>query len=185
SGAARRLTVLPGAGALWLWLPRDARGLVEALGPVLAGHPDVRVAVGRPGDDLEGFRRSHLDAVATQQVLARLAAPQRAAAYADVHLVALLTQDPAACDAYLRDTLGDLLTADADTRDTVLVYVREQCGTSRAAERLYTHRNTVVRRLARADELLPRPLASNVVEVAAALEVLRWRGLPLPGSDPA
>jgi hypothetical protein len=28
----------------------------------------------------------------------------------------------------------------------------------------------------RADELLPRPLADNAVAVAAALEVLRWRG---------
>jgi hypothetical protein len=34
----------------------------------------------------------------------------------------------------------------------------------------------VLRRLARADELLPRPLAENVLGVAAALEVLRWRG---------
>ena len=30
--------------------------------------------------------------------------------------------------------------------------------------------------LARADELLPRPLAESTVEVAVALDVLRWRG---------
>jgi DNA-binding PucR family transcriptional regulator len=58
----------------------------------------------------------------------------------------------------------------------VLTYVRELGSTSRTAQRLYTHRNTVLRRLARADELLPRPLAENAVAVAAALEVLRWRG---------
>jgi DNA-binding PucR family transcriptional regulator len=34
----------------------------------------------------------------------------------------------------------------------------------------------VLRRLTRADELLPRPLADDVLGVAAALEVLRWRG---------
>ena len=28
---------------------------------------------------------------------------------------------------------------------------------------------------ARADELLPRPLADNLVDIAAALELLRWR----------
>ncbi|GAB2635551.1 hypothetical protein GCM10027068_13820 [Prescottella soli] len=50
----------------------------------------------------------------------------------------------------------------------------EQCSTTRTAERLYIHRNTVVRRLARADELMPRPLASNPIVVGAALEVLRW-----------
>ncbi|MDT5184257.1 MAG: hypothetical protein QOJ20_2428 [Mycobacterium sp.] len=47
---------------------------------------------------------------------------------------------------------------------------------SRAAARLYTHRNTLLRRLARADELLPRPLAESSVSVAVALGVLRWRG---------
>jgi DNA-binding PucR family transcriptional regulator len=58
----------------------------------------------------------------------------------------------------------------------VLVYVREQSNASRAAKRLYTHRNSLLRRLARAEQLLPRPLSENSVEVAVALEVLRWRG---------
>ena len=44
------------------------------------------------------------------------------------------------------------------------------------AARRYTHRNTLVRRLTRADESLPRPLAETSVEVAVALEALRWRG---------
>ena len=57
----------------------------------------------------------------------------------------------------------------------MLTYVRELGSTTRTAERLYTHRNTVIRRLARADELLPRPLAENVLGVAAALETLKWQ----------
>jgi DNA-binding PucR family transcriptional regulator len=93
-----------------------------------------------------------------------------------VQLVELLTGEPTQADEFLVDTLGGLLHAEADTQQTVLTYVRELGSTSRTAERLYTHRNTVLRRLARADELLPRPLAENVVGVAAALEVLRWRG---------
>ena len=35
---------------------------------------------------------------------------------------------------------------------------------------------TLLRRLARADELLPRPLAEHSVSVAVALDVLRWTG---------
>ncbi|MGC9537551.1 helix-turn-helix domain-containing protein [Streptomyces sp. UG1] len=46
-------------------------------------------------------------------------------------------------------------------------YLREQCSTTRTAERLFTHRNTVLRRLPPADDLLPRPLADNVTAVAA------------------
>jgi DNA-binding PucR family transcriptional regulator len=169
SGASSRLTIVAGTGVLWLWLP------VASAPSQLEVPPGVHVAIGRPAADIDGFRRSHLDAAATQRMLARLASPQQVASYRDVQLVALLTADPAQADEFLMDTLGDLLRADAETRETVAVYVREQCSTARTAERLFTHRNTVVRRLARADALLPRPLSENVLSVAAALEVLRWR----------
>ncbi|ANZ40283.1 transcriptional regulator [Lentzea guizhouensis] len=174
TGAARRLTVIPGASVLWVWLP--VAGVPRDLETALHEHPGVRVAVGRAGRDLEGFRRSHLDAVATQRMLTRLTSPRQVARYQDVHLVVLLSADPAQADEFVADTLGDLRAADQDVLDTLHTYVAEQCNTSRTAERLYTHRNTVIRRLARADELLPRPLAENVAGVAAALELLRWRG---------
>jgi DNA-binding PucR family transcriptional regulator len=109
-------------------------------------------------------------------MLARLTSPQQVARYEDVQLVALLTAEPTQVEEFLADTLGGLLTADAEVREAVGAYVRELGNASRTAQRLYTHRNTVLRRLARADELLPRPLAENVLGVAAALEVLRWRG---------
>lgn len=179
AGATHRLTVVAGAAALWVWFPAAAAPALDRLDGRLEGrldeHPDVRVAVGRPGADVAGFRRSHLDAAAAQRMLTRLTSPQQVARYEDVQLVALLTAEPTQAEEFLADTLGDLLHADAATHETVLTYVREQCSTTRAAERLYTHRNTVLRRLARADELLPRPLSENVVSVGAALEMLRWR----------
>lgn len=175
AGATHRLTVVAGAAALWVWFPTGAAPRAGHLTELLAAHPDVRVAVGRPGTDVDGFRRSHLDAAAAQRMLTRLTSPQQVARYEDVQLVALLTAEPTQAEEFLADTLGDLLHADAATQETVLTYVREQCSTTRTAQRLYTHRNTVLRRLARADELLPRPLPENVVSVGAALEVLRWR----------
>lgn len=175
AGASRRLTVVAGATTLWLWLPVDVTARAPLAGTV-SGHPRIRVAVGRSGTGLTGFRRSHLDAVLTQQMLAGLESGRQIAFFSDVQLVALLTQDPSGAEAFVTDNLGDLATADAELRGVVLTYLREQCNASRAAERLYTHRNTVLRRLARADELLPRPLADNVVHVAAALELLAWRG---------
>ncbi|MGL6234471.1 MAG: PucR family transcriptional regulator [Segniliparus sp.] len=176
SGAARRLTVLASSATMWLWLPVATAPASAQLVPHIAGTPGVRMGIGRPGRDLAGFRRSHLDAIATQRMLTRLASPHRAAHYDDIALVALVTSDPARADEFVQDTLGGLLAAEQDIRDTVSTYICEQCNTSRAAERLYTHRNTVIRRLARADELLPRPLPHNIVAVAAALEVVRWRG---------
>ncbi|MGY1726444.1 PucR family transcriptional regulator [Geodermatophilus sp. SYSU D01062] len=176
AGATRRLTVVASAAALWVWLPVGTAPRAAELAGPLAAHPDVRVAVGRPGRDVDGFRRSHLDAATAQRMLARLTSPQQVARFEDVQLVSLLTTEPTQLEEFLAGTLGRLATADADTRQAVLTYVRELGNASRTAERLYTHRNTVLRRLARADELLPRPLAENVLGVAAALEVLRWRG---------
>lgn len=175
SGADHRLTVVAGATALWLWLPATAVPREPDPKPSAAFDPDVLIAVGRPGNDVAGFRRSHLDALATQRMLTRLDSPQRVAHYRDIQLAALLTADPDQADEFLVETLGDLLHADAETRQAVVTYIQEQCNTLRTAERLFTHRNTVVRRLARADRLLPRPLAENVVAVAAALEILRWQ----------
>jgi DNA-binding PucR family transcriptional regulator len=175
AGASHRLTIAANASTLWVWLPVGRVPALAPLSDVLRRNPGVRVAFGRPGDGIDGFRRSHFDAAATQRMLGRLASPQQVAQYEDVQLVSMLTGDPAQLDEFLQDTLGDLLHADTETQRTIDVYIRERCSVTRTAEAMYTHRNTVVRRLARADELLPRPLAENVVGVAAALDVLRWR----------
>lgn len=74
-------------------------------------------------------------------------------------------------------TLGDLEFAPDELREAARVFVAEQCNATRAAVRLYTHRNTFLRRLARAEALLPRPLAESSIDVGVALNVLHWRGL--------
>ncbi|TLF77444.1 PucR family transcriptional regulator [Nocardia cyriacigeorgica] len=178
SGAAGRLTVIAGANALWLWLPTATVLDTAALAADISAYDSIRLAIGRPGRGVDGFRRSHLDAATTQQLLARLTAPQQVARYDDIAVVALLTRDPARADEFVRDTLGELLTADAETLTVVRGYIQQLCNTSRTAQRLFIHRNTIIRRLARADELLPKPLGDNIVAVAAALEVLHWRGEP-------
>lgn len=172
---SHRLTIAAGASSLWIWLPVTKVPPLAQLSDVLSRQPGVRVAFGRPARDVDGFRRTHFDAAATQRMLARLASPQQVARYEDVQLVSMLSGDPTQVDEFLADTLGGLLHADLDTRRTIDTYLRERCSITRTSERMYTHRNTVIRRLARADELLPRPLAENVVGVAAALDVLRWR----------
>ncbi|MBR7551789.1 helix-turn-helix domain-containing protein, partial [Mycobacterium tuberculosis] len=78
--------------------------------------------------------------------------------------------------AFVDETLGELARAEPTLLDTVRTWISLQCNTSRASEALYTHRNTVIRRLARAEELLPRPLDESLLDVGVALEVLRWRG---------
>jgi len=51
---------------------------------------------------------------------------------------------------------------------------------TRTAIALGAHRNTVLNRLRRAQELLPEPLAGRTVEVGLALELARWLGSTRP-----
>lgn len=170
-GATRTLTVVPSAGSLWVWVDAEPGGYTAARIP--AG---VRVAIGSPGHGLEGFRRSHLDAVTVQQMLGRLDSPNRIATIDDVTLVNLATRDPIAADEFMHRTLGDLVSADASIREVLRTHLHGGGSVTRTAQALHMHRNTVVRHLAKAEDLLPRPLDSGVVAVAAALDILHWAG---------
>jgi DNA-binding PucR family transcriptional regulator len=176
AGGARPLSVLASAATRWVWVPGAISVDAEALLGVVRTTPDIRVAIGSTATGVDGFRRSHFDAITTQQLMARLRSPQQVALFADVQLVALITIDPDRAAEFVKHTLGDLEHASTELQDTVRTFVDEQCNASRTATRLYTHRNTLLRRLARADELLPRPLAKSSVDVAVALDVVRWRG---------
>lgn len=179
AAGARPLIVLASTATRWVWVPGNKAGDPPEIGSLqqaVEALPDIRVAVGPTAAGIDGFRRSHFDAVTTQQMMARLQSPQRIALFSEVYLTALITADTNRAAEFVHYALGDLESADTELQDTVRVFVNEQCNASRAAARLFTHRNTLFRRLARADELLPRPLSECSVMVAAALDVLRWRG---------
>jgi hypothetical protein len=63
--ARQVLTVIASSSSVWAWLAAadtDAGAITAAT----AAHPAVRVAVGPTGSGVDGFRRSHFDAVATR-----------------------------------------------------------------------------------------------------------------------
>lgn len=168
------LTVMPGASTKWAWFSGSDDIDRDHLRAVVDPNGSVRVAVGGRAVGVDGFRRSHLDAVAAQRMVARLESQQRVVFFDEVHLVSLMTSDGEGAALFVRQTLGDLARAPKDVRETAMAFVEENGSIQAVAARLFAHRNTIVRRLARADELLPRPLAENPVQVAAALQVLRW-----------
>ncbi|MDY6998782.1 MAG: PucR family transcriptional regulator [Actinomycetota bacterium] len=173
----RPLSILASTATRWVWIAAtDWED--EPLRAAVAPHPDIRVALGAPAAGMDGFRRSHLDALTAQRMLSRLRSARQIARFSDVELVALVSADAERTDQFLRRTLGGLLGADAELQHTTLTYVNEQCNASRTAEVLFTHRNTVLRRIARAQELLPSPLERSSVHVAVALEVLGWKQGP-------
>jgi DNA-binding PucR family transcriptional regulator len=182
AAGARPLSVLASTATRWVWVPGSETGDridMDTLRDAIDAMPDIRVAIGPTASGIDGFRRSHFDAITTQQMMARLHSPRRIALFTDVQLTALITADTDRAAEFVHHTLGEFESADSQLQDTVRTFVNEQCNASRAAARLYLHRNTLLRRLDRADHLLPRPLAECCVTVAVALDVLRWRGQQL------
>lgn len=171
----RSLSVLASADTRWVWLQGDDDVDLAGVAAAMSRLPGVRIAIGSTASGIVGFRRSHLDAITTQRVMTRLGSTQRIASFTDAQLISLITADPDQVDRFIKRTLGDFESADPELQRTVLTFIHEKCNAARTAERLFTHRNTVDRRLARADELLPQPLEVAIVHVAVALEALRWR----------
>lgn len=174
-GDGHPLVVLASAATRWVWVHGSPD--LPALRRAVRDLPGVRVALGPVGDGVDGFRRSHLDALTTQRMLTRLASAEQVAAYGEIELASLVTQDEERAARFVSATLGALEHGPADVAEAVRSYLAAGGNATRAAEAGFTHRNTLLRRLARADELLPRPLAEAPLAVGVALEVLRWRGL--------
>jgi DNA-binding PucR family transcriptional regulator len=174
--ARQVLTVIASSSSVWAWLAAAADTDAGAITAATAQyHPAVRVAVGPIGAGIDGFRRSHFDAVATQRLMSRRP-DLLVARFADVQLVTLAIQDEQRAREFVARTLGRLADADRELLDTLCVYIGEQFSAARAARALYTHRNTVLNRLQRAERLLPFPLASHGLEVGVALEIAQWLG---------
>ncbi|MBO9705260.1 MAG: helix-turn-helix domain-containing protein [Arthrobacter sp.] len=156
----------------WIWLSGPDAPDLHHVSQAIAKSDNVRAAVGRPGHGLEAFKSSHQDALAAHVMLTRLGADRGFTVYSDVELIDSLTKDRSSAQRFVLKTLGPLATADETLREALLTYV--QCGfnTTRAASRLYLHRNTVERRVSRANELSLVKVEDNPAHVAAALLVL-------------
>lgn len=168
------LTVVINAATLWAWCAGDQVIDLSHLNQVIRGLPSVRIALGSGGCGIEGFRRAHIDATTTQRVLGRLHSSKRVVSFDMVRLVSLMTRDEEAARQFVTHTLGDLATAPLPLRRTMLAFLRTGSNATQATQGLHIHRNTLLRRLTRAEELLPQPLELNRIHVAAALEALDW-----------
>ncbi|WP_260473974.1 CdaR family transcriptional regulator [Streptomyces sp. WAC 04229] len=172
AGGRSALVARASATSRWIWLSEEVVPDLHHVEKDLAATDEVRAAVGRPGRGLEGFRSSHQDALAAQALVIRLGSDRRFTPYADVELIDALTKDRSGARRFVINTLGPLTEADTALRQALLTYV--QCGfnTTRAAANLYAHRNTVERRVSRANDLSAVKVEDNPTHVAAALLLL-------------
>lgn len=176
AGAQRPLVLPVSAGAVWVWMGIPEQVDWSSVREAVAIPPGVFVGVGRRATGLSGFRSSHLEALSVQRLVRRLRVPEAVTTYADVEVVALAGNDEPLARDFMTRTLGDLLSAPAELRDTLATYLAESSNATRTAEVMFAHRNTVISRLDRVRELLPEPIDGRTLKVALALELARVYG---------
>ena len=171
-GPGEPLVVPSGAASLDVWTgayaPADTRALARYEPP-----EGVRVAFGKPARGLDGFRRSHQEAVQAARV-GSLAGSGGGAVidYAQVELVSLLACDLPRAREFVASRLGPLAAPGEPTqrlRETLRVFLAMGGRSARAAKELYVHQNTVAYRIKRAEELLGRRVTEDPVELICAL----------------
>jgi hypothetical protein len=186
-GAGDPLVVATGAATVDVW-----SGALRPPGP-LAGldayvPPDgILVAVGTPGHGIDGFRRSHAEALQAARVTA-LARGEGAAVtrYERVELVSLLASDFPRARAFVATRLGSLATPDEATerlRETVLAFLVAGGSATRVAKQLFVHQNTVAYRVKRAEELLGRRVTQDPIELTCALMLAGILGASVLAED--
>lgn len=172
-GQGRPLTLLGASGDVYAWTTPRSEGDNDELDIEQLRAAGVRVALGLPGRGLDGFLASRRQADAARHV-SHLRGDDVVLRYADVALLHLLLRDPVAAAAFAREQLGELAAAEprlATLRRTLATYLAHGRDASATAIALGVHRNTVARRLARAEHLVGRDLGGRTDELSVALTI--------------
>lgn len=168
------LVVSRGSDIVWGWLgarrPLAVPALERLLSDGVAG--DVTLAVGEPHSGLDGWRLTHREAQAAQEVMLRK--PRRLTRARDVILIAAVLRDDALAKSLFETYLAPL-EGHGDTgavlRETLRAYFSAGLNAATAAAALAVDRHTVQRRLRRVEEALGRQLPDCHAELVVALSL--------------
>jgi hypothetical protein len=147
--------------------------------PPLRLRPGLRIAFGRPGAGIAGFRRSYLEALVARRVSELSNETPVSLSFSDVSLEALLTTDVDEARRFVQDELGELFDETEPNRRllrTLEVYLEEDSSFVRSARRLGVHENTVAYRVRRAEGTLGRPTGERQLELRNALRLAHFLG---------
>jgi DNA-binding PucR family transcriptional regulator len=145
----------------------------QAMAAIAGEVPDgVFVTVGEPGEGLQGWRFSHLQAKAALPVAERRSQP--VVRYADVALLASITRDDLVAASLRQFYLAPLEQARDGgkvARETLRVYFDAERNVSSTAAALGVDRRTVRNRIRTIEGLLGRPLKGSVADLEIALRL--------------
>lgn len=174
AGVRHPLMASPGGRDLWVWLGTTKEPSLDQL---LAAKPEltargIRVAVGSPGEGIEGFRQSHVEARDAQKVAATAKDLSNPLYFPGVETLVMLWQSGEQAARFVQRTLGDLYkNNEAMNRLRHTARVTLSVGSvEKAAEVLIVHKNTVRYRLGQVEKILGRDLNESPVALALALD---------------
>lgn len=169
------LLVVSGPGAsVFGWLGGSTLASPSLPGKLRPSAPrGTRLAIGRPGEGVEGFRRSHRQAIQAHRVALRSTTP--VVLYQDVTIEALVGDVPARLREFVENELGPLLTdddRDRDLRETLRAYFSTGQNAASAAPLLGIHERTVANRLRTIEVRLGYSIRDRNEELIVALRLL-------------
>jgi DNA-binding PucR family transcriptional regulator len=168
----------------WAWIPLPEDAAAEAPGRirefVKARANAPWIAAGDPLPGVDGFRRSHEQALATRAVvIASESHPSTVTIYSDPGLVlaAQFSADLEQARAWVGDVLGPLASAtdsDERMRETLREFLHTGSSYKATADELHLHVNSVKYRVQRALERRGRPIADDRLDMEVALLLCHW-----------
>ncbi|WP_135459426.1 helix-turn-helix domain-containing protein [Mycobacterium sp. DL99] len=161
----------------WGWIPLSASAATTAVEVVRshmgARHTGPAAALGTPLYGVDGFRRSHRQAMKARGVaLAAGTGGVTAAGDPGLAAAALIGENLDDAKEFVSQTLGALASDtanDARLRETLRVYLHGGASYKSAGEKLNLHFNSVKYRVGRAEERRGRPVDDDRLDVELAL----------------
>jgi DNA-binding PucR family transcriptional regulator len=170
----------------WAWIPLSPNAAPSALGRIRAVAETTTdapwIAAGNPLPGIDGFRRSHQQALDARSVaIASGGNVPRFIAASDPGLAvaALVANSLEAAATWVAEVLGPLSSpteSDERLRETLRVFLRTGSSNKAAAEELHLHINSVKYRVHRAVERRGRPISDDRLDVEVALILCEWFG---------
>jgi DNA-binding PucR family transcriptional regulator len=170
----RALVVCAGGETIWAWFgglrPTTSEKVKGVANDGFA--TEVALALGEPAEGIDGWRRSHRQALAALPVALR--GSQRVVRYAEVTLLASALQDDVLASS-LNDLYLDPLTRERDggeaLRRTLRAYFDADRQVSATAASLRVSRQTVSARLRLIEKRIGLPLESCAAELETAFQL--------------
>lgn len=177
----------PARTVVWLTSPaRPSADMLDAALRVLHRYADGVLAMGEPAPGLTGFRASYAQAADLATMAPRIAGADGVLRWSDHALTVTLGADPERSRWLVRSALGPLAEPTPkgeELRATLQAYLASGKSLVHAAQQRHVHRNTIVYRLGRIEELLGRTLQGEELALRCALHLAERFGADVLDAD--